>query len=55
VDYDQGKDYEENIKKLKYLAEHLKDEIKVILIFFIAAQALKALINFSFYSVKLYF
>jgi len=31
VDYDQGRDYEENINKLKFLANHLKDEIKVIL------------------------
>ncbi len=34
IDFDQGHDYEENIKKLKYLAENLKEEIKVFFYLF---------------------
>jgi hypothetical protein len=29
IDYDQGKNLEENIKKLKCLSDNLKEEIKV--------------------------
>ena len=35
INYDQGNDYEENIKKLKFLADNLKEEIKVIFKFFL--------------------